>query len=89
MTGATPTPAPKSPDDRLATTIQALYTARGMSLSDPETASAFDVALEAVVLFVDATYRTGGMGEVEHRRLRALLDAARLVPNYLTGTHGA
>lgn len=86
MTGAEPTPA-TAPDGRLAVAIQSLYRARQMSLADPETAAAYDIALLSVVLILDGTYRTGGLGEAEHRRLRAMVDAARLVPDYLTGTH--
>lgn len=85
MTGATPAPVP---DERLAIAIQALYIGRRMSLADPDTADAYRVALEAVTLLIlDGAYRTGGLGEGEHRRLRALLDAAQLVPDYVTGTH--
>ncbi|MER6844768.1 hypothetical protein [Streptomyces platensis] len=85
MTGATP-PAASAPDDRLAIAIQSLYKARGLSLADPQTAAAYDVAVQAVaLLLIDGTYKTGGLGQEEHRRLRALLDAAALVPGYLSG----
>ncbi|MEW1754154.1 hypothetical protein [Streptomyces angustmyceticus] len=88
MTGASPTPAPE-PTDRLAVAIQSLYKARGMSLADPATADAYAVAVQAVaLLIVDGTYKTGGLGQEEHRRLRALLDAAALAPRYLTGARG-
>ncbi|MFF9787096.1 hypothetical protein [Streptomyces nigrescens] len=89
MTGATPTPAAGAPEERLAVAIQSLYKARGMSLADPETAAAYDVAVQAVaLLIIDGTYKTGGLGQEEHRRLRALLDAAALVPGHLSGAHG-
>jgi len=87
MTGAGPTPTPGAPDDRLAVIIQSLYVEREMSLADPKTAAAYEVAVRAVaLLIVDGTYKSGGLGQEEHRRLRALLDAAALVPNYLSGT---
>ncbi|PBC72335.1 MULTISPECIES: hypothetical protein [unclassified Streptomyces] len=89
MTSATPTPpAAGSPDDRLAIAIQSLYLSRGMSLSDPATAAAYEVAVDAVArIIVDGTFKTGKLGEEEHRRLRAYLDAAALVPAHLTGNH--
>lgn len=89
MLGADPTPTASAPDSRLAIAIQSLYKARGMSLADPETADAYEVAVQAVaLLIVDGTFQTGGLAEAEHRRLRALLDAAALAPRYLTGSHG-
>lgn len=90
MTGAEPTPTTGGPeDDRLAVAIQSLYKARGLSLADPETAAAYDVAMHSVaLLLVDGSYKAGRLGESEHRHLRALLDAAQLVPSYLTGSNG-
>ncbi|MEU7435702.1 hypothetical protein AB0B07_33415 [Streptomyces sioyaensis] len=90
MPDATPTPpAAGAPDDRLAIAIQSLYLSRGMSLSDPATAAAYEVAVDAVArIIVDGTLKAGKLGADEHRRLRAYLDAAALVPTHLTGSHG-
>lgn len=91
MAGADPTPTPANePNERLAIAVQSLYLARGMSLADPETAAAYQVALQAVaLLIVDGARKKGRLGEEEHRLLRAFLDAAELAPGYLTGTHTA
>jgi hypothetical protein len=87
MTGATPTPA-QDGSERLAVAIQSLFVKRRMSLADPGTAAAYDVALEAMTLIiVDTAYREGRLGEGEYRMLRSFLDAARLAPGHLTGDH--
>ncbi|MFE1767280.1 hypothetical protein ACFW81_24060 [Streptomyces angustmyceticus] len=84
-----PMPGAPTPDERLAIAIQSIYLSRGMSLSDPDTAAAYETAVEAVArIIVDGTFKAGRLGEEEHRRLRAYLDAAALVPEHLTGTHG-
>ncbi|MFH9426006.1 hypothetical protein [Streptomyces sp. NPDC017529] len=84
---AAPTPPSAGTDPRLAGIVQALYTARGYTLTDPVVADAYDIALEAMVLLLDGSYRTGSLGESEHHRLRAMVDTARMVPDYLETRH--
>ncbi|MFK8851298.1 hypothetical protein [Streptomyces sp. Ac-502] len=84
---AAPTPPAGDTDLRLATIVQGLYTARGLTLTDPDVADAYDIALEAMVLLLDGSLRTGALGESEHHRLRAMVDAARMVPDYLETRH--
>ncbi|WP_448333530.1 hypothetical protein [Streptomyces sp. DSM 41534] len=72
-----------TPEARLAQTIQAIYLSRRRTLTDPETAEAYDIAIDAVVLIVDGAHARGGLGPEEHDLLRRMLDTARRVPEIL------
>ena len=69
-----------TPEAILAQTIQALYIHRGRTLTDPDTAEAFDIALVAAKLIVDGAQARGGL---DHETLQRMLDTARRVPHIL------
>jgi len=73
----------ETPEAILTQTIQALYLHRGRSLTDPDTAEAYDIALEAALVMVDAVFVQGHMGNDAHHRLRHMVTAARRVPDLL------
>ncbi|CAM5493195.1 hypothetical protein GCM10010390_65090 [Streptomyces mordarskii] len=72
-----------SPEGRLAQTIQALYLHRARTLTDPATAEAFDIALEAALLIVDGAQARGGLRQEDHEMLRRMLETARQVPGII------
>ena len=74
---------PDSPEARLAQTIQAIYLSRRRTLTDPETAEAYDIALDAVVLIVDGAKARGGLAAEDHELLLRMLNTARRVPEIL------
>ncbi|MFJ1993031.1 hypothetical protein [Streptomyces asiaticus] len=76
-------PSDPTPEELLAQTIQALYLKRQRSLADPETAEAYDIALQAMLLMLDGAMVRAGLPEEHHRTLRGMVEAARQVPNIL------
>lgn len=84
MDSATPTPNSSPREQQVAAAIQEILVSRKLSLADPETAAAYDATLEVVSsLLIDNAYRSGRLGEEQHRLVRALIDAARMAPRYL------
>ncbi|MFB7867413.1 hypothetical protein [Streptomyces sp. NPDC056069] len=81
-TGArtTPEPAAVDPKQNLAFTMQAMFTARGLSLLDPPTADAFGITLDAVLLMVDGAYAQNIVDEAEWQSLRAMFEDMREAP---------
>lgn len=72
-----------TPQQRLAETMEALFLARGRTLSDERTAEAYQVTLEAVLLMLDGSLAEQLVGEEEHRHLRGMLEGMRSSPNEL------
>jgi hypothetical protein len=76
-------PSDPTPEERLAETIQALYLKQRRSLADPDTAEAYDIALQAMLLMLDGALVRAGLPEEHHRTLRGMVEAARQVPHIL------
>lgn len=73
-----------SPEERLAVVVQSLYLARGRTLTDPDTAAAFDIALEWVEHVIDGVFaREPGPGADVEELLRHAVRAGRHVPGTL------
>ena len=72
-----------TPEEQLALTIEALYLHRRRTLTDPATAEAFDIAIEAATLVVDGTLAQGRITSEQHELLVGMLQAARRVPGIL------
>jgi hypothetical protein len=72
-----------TPEGILAQTIQALYLHQGRTLTDADTAEAFDIALVAAKLIVDGAQARGGLSDHDHETLQRMLDTARRVPHIL------
>ncbi|MFE7547018.1 hypothetical protein [Streptomyces gardneri] len=78
----TPAPEPPStPAFELALTVQALYQSRGQSLADPATATAFETALDAVILLVDGAHATDVVDAEAWGHLRAMFKEMRQAPD--------
>jgi hypothetical protein len=73
----------ETPEAILAQTIQALYLHRRRTLTDPDTAEAFDIAMQAALLIVDGAQARGGLSDSEHETLQRMLQTARRVPHIL------
>lgn len=72
-----------TPQQRLAETMEALFLARGRTLTDEPTAEAYQVTLEAVQLMLDASFAERRLGEEEHRQLSGMIQGMRSSPNEL------
>ncbi|MFD7922589.1 hypothetical protein ACFV3R_25595 [Streptomyces sp. NPDC059740] len=86
--GTAPKPTARDyPSSQLLDLVQALFRKRERTLTDPRTAEAYLLALETVTILIDGAKASGGLGEAQHRLLRAYLEEARVIPDYLTGRH--
>lgn len=74
---------PDSPEAILAQTVQALYLHRSRTLTDPQTAEAYDIALESALLLLDGAQARGGLSDHDHKMLARMLATARRVPGLL------
>lgn len=85
LPAATPPPlhTEPTPQQRLAETMEALFLARGRTLSDEPTAEAYRVTLEAVLLMLDGSLAEHLVGEEEYRHLRGMLEGMIATPNEL------
>ncbi|MFD8626642.1 hypothetical protein ACFV4E_22625 [Streptomyces hygroscopicus] len=72
-----------TPEARLAQTIQAMYLSRRRTLTDPETAEAYDIAIDAFTLIVNGAQARGGLRPEDHDLLQRMLDTARRAPTIL------
>lgn len=72
-----------TPQQRLAETMEALFLARGRTLTDEPTAEAYQVTLEAVQLMLHASFAERRLGEEEHRQLSGMIQGMRSSPNEL------
>lgn len=74
---------PFNPEVQLAETIQALYLHRRRTLTDPDTAEAYDIAIEAAILVVDGAQMHGHIDDDQHQVIAGMLQAARRAPHAL------
>ncbi|MFJ5294508.1 hypothetical protein [Streptomyces sp. NPDC088348] len=72
-----------TPEQRLAISIEALFLRKSLSLSDPETAAAFGVAIDAVLLVLDGALANGHIEADSHRFLGQQMQALLSVPDSL------
>ncbi|MET7713745.1 hypothetical protein [Streptomyces sp. NPDC005407] len=70
-----------SPQQQLAETVQAMFLARGRSLTDQVVAESFGITMEAVLLMVDGALVEGVLGEEQHRTLRGMLEGMQAAPH--------
>ncbi|MEU6979671.1 hypothetical protein [Streptomyces sp. NPDC046371] len=68
------------PKTELALTLQAMYASQGLSLTDPATATTFQIALSAVMKLVDGAHAQDMVGTEEHRALQAMLEDMQQAP---------
>ncbi|MEV6165774.1 hypothetical protein AB0L71_28445 [Streptomyces sp. NPDC052052] len=79
-----PEPAgPPTPQQQLAETMEAMFLARGRTLTDPQTADAYAITLEAVLLMLDGALAEGVVGEPAHESLRGMIGGMADSPNML------
>ena len=76
----TATSSDTDPAQELAFTVQAMYAARGQSLTDPDTALAFETALGAVLLMVDGARAQDVVDGAQHLALKAMLEDMKQAP---------
>lgn len=74
---------PDSPEGRLAANLQAHYVEHGLSLADPDTAAAHQVALAWVMLMLDGAHATGSLDEAQVTMLQSMVSAAQGAPDVL------
>ena len=74
---------PFDAETQLAETVQALYLHRRRTLTDPDTAEAYDIAMEAAILVVDGAKLHGQIDAEQHQVLAGMLQAARRAPHVL------
>ncbi|WP_228981358.1 hypothetical protein [Streptomyces sp. DH12] len=70
-------------DERLVAlteTVEAMFIAHGMTLSDPRVADAFRVSLDVALLMVDGAAHEQVIGGEAHTLLRGVMENVRLTP---------
>ncbi|MFJ9799913.1 hypothetical protein [Streptomyces sp. NPDC101145] len=67
----------------LAATVEAMFLEEGMTLTDPDTAAAFDVTMSAVLLLVDGAQEEGVLERDAYGMIRKILDDMRATPRQL------
>lgn len=67
-------------EQELAETMEALFLARGLTLTDPQTAHAFDTTIEAMLLMVDGARVHDALGESDHQNMRGMLEGMKAAP---------
>lgn len=77
-----------SPEQQLTEHMEALFNAHEWgghqrTLSDPATAQAFTIALEAVLMMLDGALVEGIVEEEQHRRLRLMVEGMQRAPENL------
>ncbi|GAA0500848.1 hypothetical protein [Streptomyces olivaceiscleroticus] len=72
-----------TPEERLTQSVQRLYMQHERTLSDPDTAEAHTIALDAVLLLVDSMFAKGRLEEELHGKLRRMLTDIQQVPGRL------
>ncbi|MEU0837156.1 hypothetical protein [Streptomyces sp. NPDC005969] len=63
--------------------MEALFLARGRTLTDDSTAEAYRTTLDAVMLMLDGSLAEHLVGEDEHRHLAGMIEGMRAAPNEL------
>lgn len=77
-----PVPEPQStPAFQVALTVQAMYQTRGLSLRDPVTATAYETAIDAVLLLADGAHATDVLDTETWGNLRAMVKEMQQAPN--------
>ncbi|MFD7867996.1 hypothetical protein [Streptomyces sp. NPDC059783] len=72
-----------SPTQQLAVTMEAMYLKRGRTLTDPPTADAYAIALEAVALMLDGSLAQGVVDDEVHASLRGMVEGMAAAPTQL------
>jgi hypothetical protein len=67
----------------LVATVEAMFLEEGMTLTDPDTAHAFDVTMSAVLLLVDGAQEEGVLERDAYGMIRKILDDMRATPHQL------
>ncbi|KIF66255.1 hypothetical protein HY68_36720 [Streptomyces sp. AcH 505] len=63
--------------------VQALFTSRGRTLTDPATAQAFTITMDGVLNLIDGALAQGLIGPAEHAMLMATFEGMRQAPQGL------
>jgi hypothetical protein len=71
---------------QLAARVQASFQERGKSLTDPDTAEAFRVALDFIAEVHAGALATGVLDEPQHATLSGMVESAWWVPDVVGGT---
>lgn len=75
--------APSTAETALARTVQAMFLHRRRTLTDKDTAEAFDVTLSVVEMMLDGAASTRTVTSEQHGALRSLLEGIRATPGLL------
>ncbi|MFD9721046.1 hypothetical protein [Streptomyces sp. NPDC059076] len=68
------------PEQILAEIIEALFLKRSRTLTDEDTAEAYVIAIDAMLLVIDGAMARGVVGETEHQALRGMAEGMRQAP---------
>lgn len=81
-----PFPSGLGPDPellRLTERVQAEFTERGQTLTDPATAAAFRTTLDVVRMIHEGALATGVVDAEQHATLNGMIDSVALAPDVL------
>lgn len=73
----------RDPHTELALTVEAMFLAQDRTLSDPGTAHAFQLGIDAAQLAVDAALAQGAVSEYGHQQITGMLMNMRSTPGRL------
>lgn len=76
-------PAERDLRTELAVTVEAMFAAEQRTLSDPDTARAFQTGIDAALLAVDAALAQGAVSEYGHQQITNILINMRSAPTQL------
>lgn len=68
---------------RLTERVQAEFTARGQTLTDPATADAFRTTLHVIRMIHEGALATGVVDAEQHATLSGMIDSVALAPDVL------
>ncbi|MEW2393112.1 hypothetical protein AB0933_32600 [Streptomyces venezuelae] len=68
---------------RLAATVEALFKARGRTLTDKAAAESYDITLNAVGLMLAGALAEGMLTEQTHAKLAGMIEGMRSAPEHL------
>ncbi|MFD6149413.1 hypothetical protein [Streptomyces sp. NPDC060243] len=70
-------------EQKLAESIESLFLRRGRTLTDPDDAEGYDIALEAVLLMLDGIQARGVIDDSQYARIAALYEGMKRAPRHL------
>lgn len=77
---AVPVPGEPTPEEKLAASVERLYLKHGMTLTDPDTAEAFQVAMDAMQILLKGSHAHKVIDEGQSDELLAMVEAMKAAP---------